>query len=58
MAARHHGGDHAGVAEEDEPLTVADVEAFELVTALGVTDAAIGEDAVYVHRHESHGGEP
>src|SRR2546426_4708278 len=58
VAACDHGRDHAGLAEQHEALAVADVEALELLAAVGVPDAAVGEHAIHVHRDQAHGGQP
>src|SRR5690242_18177737 len=57
MAPRHHRRDHAGLAEEYEPLPVADVESLELVATVGVNDSAVGENTIDVHRDQAHAGE-
>jgi len=58
VAARDDGRHHAGLPQEHEALTVAHVEALELVAVVGVPDAAVGEDTVHVHGDEPHGGQP
>src|SRR5438094_663517 len=57
VAARDHGRDHAGLAEQHEALAVPHIEALELLAAVGVPDAAVGEHAVHVHRHQTDGGQ-
>src|SRR4029450_9422230 len=47
--ASDDGGQDPGLPEEHQPLTVAHIEALQLVALLGVVEAAVGEHAIDVH---------
>src|SRR5262249_4974123 len=55
LLAGHDRRQQPGLAQQDEPLSVAHVEALQLVAVLGVVQAAVGEDAVHIRDQRADG---
>src|SRR6266850_52659 len=55
LLAGDDGDEQAGLAQQDQALAVAHVEALELVAALREIEAAVGQHAVHVGDERAHG---